>query len=472
MKYSFKSHLFIIVLILEILCINNSFADIEDNSPNNIQKILIERIDKEYTVGITVAIIDQKGIRFYNAGKTSKQPGAQNINQDTLFPIASITKVFTTLLLADGIQSGIFKLYDPAQKYLPYIKLPIYQNTEITLEQLATHTSGLPADISSYKYDDPYAHFTPKTFYQLVSAYKLTRQPGKQFEYTDIGMGILANIISYQEKIPYEKLLADKITRPLGMNLSRIIISPDNMNIITGYNLVDRATLPIHFPILESAGAMYSTSSDLAKFIAANLGLKKTDLYSAMQLTHLPRHSEGNPTTNFDYPGLEQLDIGLGWNIDRTYRIIWKNGNMPGYSSLIGFDPTTKRGIVVLTNTGNVVYTDNLGLHLLNPQIPLLPLYKEIYVSSNILKSYSGKYAVSDGTFYIFETENHHLKVRHITSSHISPYFNIYAFSKNKFFGKVDDATFIFSNNNTNPEFILIESGKKLRGVKIASDKQ
>ena len=67
------------------------------------------------------------------------------VNQNTIFGIGSATKVFTTTLLADMVQDGLIKLNDPIDKYLPSnVKVPQYNGHKITIEDLATHTSGLP----------------------------------------------------------------------------------------------------------------------------------------------------------------------------------------------------------------------------------------------------------------------------------------------------------------------------------------
>ncbi|MBA7693599.1 hypothetical protein ES703_102185 [subsurface metagenome] len=102
----------------------------------------------------------------------------------------------------------------------------------------------------------------------------------------------------------------------------------------------------------------------MLKLLIANMGLKKTPLYSAMKSTHEPRHEAGS----------EDIHIGLGWHIltidDR--QLIWHNGGTGGYWCFAGFVKGQEKGVVVLTNTMQAV--DDIGLHLLDPNIPLSEL--------------------------------------------------------------------------------------------------
>src|SRR5208283_4407870 len=117
------------------------------------------------------------------------------LDGDTVFEIGSITKVFTALLLADMAQRGEVALTDPVSKYLPKgVKMPGRNGHAIMLQDLATHTSGLPRLPSNMKPKDfmnPYADYTPELLYQFLSSYELPRDPGSKWEYSNLGAGLL-----------------------------------------------------------------------------------------------------------------------------------------------------------------------------------------------------------------------------------------------------------------------------------------
>jgi CubicO group peptidase (beta-lactamase class C family) len=122
----------------------------------DIRKILADRIDaQKQSTGIVVGVIDDEGRRLVAHG---------DVANDSIFEIGSVTKVFTSLLLADMVQKGEVALTDPVAKYLPpEAKMPERGGKAITLEHLATHTSGLPRMPSNFAPKDPknpYADYT------------------------------------------------------------------------------------------------------------------------------------------------------------------------------------------------------------------------------------------------------------------------------------------------------------------------
>ena len=109
-----------------------------------VKNFILDQIVKKSKAAIVIGFVNPNGTRIFSFGNMSK---AHNIpvNENTLFDIGSITKTFTTLLLADMVKQGIVNLNDPIEKYLPAnVKVPQYNGVKITLEDLASHTSGLP----------------------------------------------------------------------------------------------------------------------------------------------------------------------------------------------------------------------------------------------------------------------------------------------------------------------------------------
>jgi len=113
---------------------------------DQIKALINTLVDKNNTnTAIAIGLIDRNGTQFYGHGKMSNTNTSTTVDENTIFAIGSITKVFTTTLLADMTNKGLFKLDDPIEKYLPSnVKVPQYKGHKISIEDLATHTSGLP----------------------------------------------------------------------------------------------------------------------------------------------------------------------------------------------------------------------------------------------------------------------------------------------------------------------------------------
>src|ERR1035437_6991208 len=254
-----------------------------------IQAILTDRIDKLHqNVGIAVGIVDANGRRFVSYGNFSvKDP--RPVGNDTVFEIGSTTKVFTSTVLADMVQHGEVSLDDPVAKYLPAdVKMPQRGGKQITLVDLATHTSGLPSLPSNMALKDPnnpYADYTVASLFQFLSSYELTRDIGSKFEYSNMGAGLLGQALARRAGTDYEALIRARITGPLKMENTRIALSPEmKSRLAPGHNFARQPAANWDFPALAGAGAgaLRSDARDVLTFIAAHLGYVESPLALAM----------------------------------------------------------------------------------------------------------------------------------------------------------------------------------------------
>lgn len=333
---------------------------------DQIKNILRDRIDvAKKSLGIVVSLIDDKGTRIVSYGKPS-QDGAQTVNGDSVFEIGSVTKVFTATLLADMVERSELNLDDPISKFLPKtVKAPAHDGKEITLRQLSSQVSGLPrmpANFAPKDQTNPYADYSVEQMYAFLSGYSLTRDPGVQYLYSNLGVGLLGHILTLRSRMDYGTLVRTRILQPLKMNDTAIeLTSGMKARLATGHNQNLKPVANWDIPTLAGAGALRSTVIDLLKFLAANLGLTKSPLGVAMQKAHQPQHETGTPG----------LEVGLGWHILKRFdtEIVWHNGGTGGYHSFVGFNKATRKGVVVLSNSTNDI--DDIGRHLLESRYPL-----------------------------------------------------------------------------------------------------
>lgn len=230
-------------------CVTNDAIAQAKSSPtmptnDEIRSILVDRIDKQHqSVGIVVGVIDSSGRRIVSYGNLDSGD-KRAVDGNTIFEIGSITKVFTSLLLADMVERKEVALTDPVSKYLPAeVKMPERNGRQITLEDLSTHTSGLPRLPSNMKPKDPanpYADYSVEQMYQFLSGYQLTRDPGSQYEYSNLGGGLLGHVLARRAGTDYGTLVRTRICEPLGMNDTRITLSPEEKaRFATGYDASD-----------------------------------------------------------------------------------------------------------------------------------------------------------------------------------------------------------------------------------------
>lgn len=336
---------------------------------DDIRAILTERIDHLHQgVGIVVGIVDRGGRRFVSYGSFGVDD-PRPVGEDTVFGIGSVTKLFTSTVLADMVRRGEVSLNDPVAKYLPRDgTVPRRGNKQITLLDLATHRSGLPLMPSNNPAPkdpaNPFAGYTPAQLFQFVSQFQLTSNIGSAYEYSNVGAALLGQALARRAGMDYGALVRVRVLNPLHLDNTAIALTPAMQeHLAPGHEDDRRPAVPWDLGAMAPAGALRSDARDLLTFLAANLGLVKSPLLAAMQsMTKVRRMAE--PSN----------DIALAWFA--THRggreLFWHDGAVSGYQSFAGYDARAGIGVVVLGNMD--VDVSDLGLYLLDPSSPPRPL--------------------------------------------------------------------------------------------------
>jgi CubicO group peptidase (beta-lactamase class C family) len=431
----------------------NIFQPLPVPGTGEIREILVRRIDhQKQAAGIVVGIIEPNGRRVVAYGNLANaDPGP--VDGDTIFEIGSVTKVFTSLLLADMVNRKEVTLDDPAAKYLPEgVKLPQRSGKSITLLDLSTHRSGLPNLPSNLKPKDPrnpYADdYSVDDLYQFLSGYTLPRDPGSEFEYSNLGAGLLGHLLAYRAGTDYESLIGTRITRPLSMPDTGITLSfLQKQRMATGHNAMLAPVANVDLSTFAGAGALRSSANDVLTFLEAFLGYQESPLAPAMKAMLEVRRPAG------------QTKIGLGWLIYSTdgREIAWHNGGTGGFRSFGGYDPKERNGVVVLSNASTPSGVDDIGLHLLNPKLPLAnpepPKQRtEIHIDPKLLDNYPGRYQVTANLIFEITRDGDRLFAQGFAQLPQNrpgdltalPKFELFAEGEKKFFAKVADNQITF----------------------------
>jgi serine-type D-Ala-D-Ala carboxypeptidase/endopeptidase len=307
---------------------------------------LAKRVDeaKEGT-GAIVGRLTPRGRSFTAYGRT--RADGSEITAETIFEIGSITKVFTALLLADMVERGEVRLNDAVREYLPSgVTVPSRGRREITLADLATHTSGLPRDPANLDLRslvDPYAEYRAADLYEFLATYSLQRDPGTQFEYSNVGMGLLGHVLAARAGVSYEELLARRVLGPLGMRNTSVVVDEERRaRRATGHTQAQAPVPWWHFDSMAGAGAINSTASDMLVFAEAAMG------------TNTPLKAAFTRMTSIRRPVDRSTDQVLGWDAFRYQGndVLAKSGVTNGFRSRLFVDPTGHRAVIVLSNGG------------------------------------------------------------------------------------------------------------------------
>ena len=335
-----------------------------------IRQILVQRIDAaRQATGIVVGVVAPTGRRIISHGVPAIGDG-RPLNGDTVFEIGSVTKVFTSLLLADMVQRGEVSLDEPLAALLPdgKVRVPERKGEPIRLVDLSTQSSGLPQmpdDFRPIDFGDPYRHYSVEQLYAFLSAYSLPRAPGAKYEYSNLGVGLLGHALALRAGSDYETLVRERIVAPLGMSATGVThaaapVRPRAVGHSWALEPVDHWTSPT----LTGAGFLSSTANDLLTLLQAFIGDRKTVLDPAMKAMVATLRSGGIPPAQ---------KVALGWMVSATEQgeFFWHPGRTGGYQSFVGYDPGARVGVVVLANANTRVGITDIGLHLLDSRSPL-----------------------------------------------------------------------------------------------------
>ncbi len=333
---------------------------------------------RDKVAGMVAIIIDESGPRMTSYGSSGVPKLA--LDGDTVFEIMSITKVLTSLLLADMAARGEVAFDDPVVKYLPPSVTLHEHGRPITLIDLATYTSGLPNMPGNlphnwYDYPNPMGEYTEAKLYEFLSSYAPKYEPGTHYEYANLSFGLLGIALASRAGKSYEELLIERICDPLDLAHTRIALTDEmRRRLAQGHDLAMKPTQLWDWPAMPGAGYVRSTANDLAKFLKACVGLAQTPLSTS--IARLLGTRKATP--------LAGTDVGLGWFIssDGKEEIAWKSGLSAGCNTYIGFSTKKRRAAVLLSNflwqpidEGTI----NMGIKMINPEF--LPVdFHALYV--------------------------------------------------------------------------------------------
>ena len=175
----------------------------------------------------------------------------------------------------------------PLPALLPDFKIPTHGSKQITLEEIGTQHSGLPRLPTNFAPADeanPYADYDVAKLKAFLAEYSLTRDPGAAYEYSNLAFGLLGVALAQQAHISYEKLVADRILRPLQMTMSGIEFS-DAMraHLATAHGEDGKPTKNWDITALASASAIRSSTNDMLRYLKANMHPDNSAFGAAMK---------------------------------------------------------------------------------------------------------------------------------------------------------------------------------------------
>lgn len=304
-----------------------------------------------------VAIVENGKTIYENCAGYADQNNKALLNNNSVFELASCSKQFTSMAILILIERGKINYSDDIRKFIP--DLP-YEN--ITIENLLTHTSGLPSYEETFdKFWDrkQFAHNADIVPAFITNKSKLNFKPSTKFEYSNTGYAMLSLIIEHVSGMSYNNFLSENIFKPLHMTRSRVYntrrVKQEKIeNYAYGYvysDSLNKYTLPDSLPQyhfvkwldgITGDGSVNASISDLVLWENAlrnNKLVQKSTLDRAFKSYRLP---DG-----------EEAEYGYGWMIqggEKLENIAYHSGSWPGYVTLMLHFVDHNRSVIILSN--------------------------------------------------------------------------------------------------------------------------
>jgi CubicO group peptidase (beta-lactamase class C family) len=326
-----------------------------------------EILNRRPAVGLALGVVRDGRLALFEDCGLADTASATPITEKTVFRIASLTKLFTAVAVMQLCEAGLVDLDAPANNYLrAYELVPARTDWRpATLRQLLTHTAGIPdvrrasdllhASLTASGGRPPHLSVEFGQPLPSLAAYyrdglQVVVEPGSAFAYSNHGFATLGQIVEDVSGIPLQRYFRERIFEPLGMADSDLVRSNRIASrLATGYVLGRRGAKAVQDRdwIGAGSGGIYSTTRDMARFVAALLGGGTNEHGRVLEPATLATMFEPHYQPDTRMPG---MGLGFFRATAANHRLVFHDGILPGFNSELLLAPDDGVGLIGLTN--------------------------------------------------------------------------------------------------------------------------
>ena len=353
----FKRHRFFLLPLILVAVSQSLLAHQQKTDFSKLELTAVEELRKTSTPGATIAIIRGDRVVFAKTlGVSNIETGAP-LTADTLFRIASNTKLLTAAALVTLAEKGKIKLNEPIGTYVKGLSPKLSQ---LTLHQLLSHTAGMQDGASDFGLHDD---SSLGSFIRTWTDNYLFTEPGRIFSYSNLGYDLAGLVLEEVTGKPYADAMDEVLFKPLGMNRTTLRpLMAVTYPFATGHKIAEKDKLVVVRPMADEArewpsGGVFTSAMDYARFVIAFLNQGHLDGKQVLSPEVIAKLS--TPYSNS--PGSDaQYSYGLNIVNYRGLRVLQHSGSLAGFGALLRMVPEHRFAIIILTNRTGALLTKTM----------------------------------------------------------------------------------------------------------------
>ncbi len=342
-------------LVWQLLCMSVLIAPLSlvasDERMDFVSERLENAVENEFIGAAVVGSYNAGEVQYRSFGRVS-QDSATSPNETTLFEMGSISKVFTAALTQVLVDSEVLSWDSTVKSSLGKWNIVSGKVRNVTLRELATHSSGLPRLPLNWRAIDPldpYLGYDTRMLQAFVGAFD-PPQLEKKLAYSNLGFGLLGSIAAHNAEKSYSEALKELVLDPLGMNHTIVGIG-DEARATLAQGFGSGAKIPNwNFEeAMAGAGGVLSTAEDMMQFIKRNVEADDSSIHKSLkQLQQV----------------VIQPNQALAWSMqlnESGQPVYWHAGLTGGYACFVAISPEESKGWVLLTTSMHGGLVNEIG---------------------------------------------------------------------------------------------------------------
>ncbi len=323
-----------------------------------IDSIILSTMQQHKIIGVSLGIVKDGKIIYTKGYGTTKVGTFNTIDSTTNFLTCSISKLFTATAIMQLVEQGKIDISKKLTDYIPDFVMKDKRYKDITIEQMLTHTSGLPNIANRHFIHPKHDSVALKDFVKKLGRKRLSFMPGVQLSaktYSNTAYDVLGRVIENVTHQTYADYVSQNILQPVGMQLSSFFIDSIPVKRRSIPHVQNWLTMKVratdYYPDIpqdKPCGNLNACTNDLCKWMLHNLAIKDNKINGVLKNSTLKImwsiHKNIPPY---------KTSIGLGWWIfqsDKYGKYVFHVGNDPGYSATLVISPDNNFGVVILCN--------------------------------------------------------------------------------------------------------------------------